>query len=141
MSNSNAWAVDSMPAYIILILGIGVIVLFFGIFTVAYADDQYALPEQLELVVVQQRFTGTCFSQNGVQNGVIDLNKFTQQQLAYCYNAPDSFYSFRLTLDGKTITTSNWKGGAVQRTEEKSVSIIKNNAVTTSLMKIEVRDE
>lgn len=99
------------------------IIIFFMIFFINYKRSEIAdIPIGVEDYLISYRFLNSpmCFAFEDKESKrsypqVIDIEKFTEQNLNNCYSAKGTnVKAFRLTLsygtDKKTIATSNWQG-------------------------------
>ncbi len=101
---------------------IGVLMVSFMIVAGRYLGELKKVPNTLPNLVYTERFISSpdCFAVYDVlveraYPTHIDVDKFNDEQLAYCYNVSDSrLRAFRLTLkygdNEKTIQTTNWNG-------------------------------
>jgi len=123
----------------------------FIIFLSAYRGQLSHTPEELHAELIMQRFINLpeCFayqdaSSGRVLLGVIDINKFTKEQLDQCYLTPEKEgiknYNFKFALEGekKEVLTNNFFND-VDFTVFKEVAVKKGDVVTKDKLIIYVQ--
>lgn len=121
-----AYIVGKKPTYFIIALFIlTLIFIIYGFAISGIASSLASYPEETEIDVIVSRFFNSpeCFAYHDedagiTYMGVIDLNKFKDENLNFCYPVGNSdVRSFRLLLKSpeleleKTIETKNFLGG------------------------------
>lgn len=101
------------------------------------------IPEGLEEYIFTQRFLNSkeCFTYQDkdtsrIYPGIIDLEKFKQENLDNCYKREGYMYApeFRLIINDKTIQTSDF---ASNKKISKQILIFKDNKFENAELKIE----
>ena len=99
----------------IMVFMLTMVIITFALILGNYRNDFVEIPPQLQAELISLRFTNVddCFAlseQDIVQPGIIDLNKFTNQQMDNCYQAGKDTYNFRLLLkeNGKELHSENY---------------------------------
>ena len=97
-------------------IAISVMVVFFAFVVGGYKSRLAAVPAELKAEFISLRFANIpqCFAyEDGVVHpGIIDMHKFTDEQMLKCYATEDKTgyrdFNFRLELNGKSIVTNNY---------------------------------
>lgn len=143
---SEMWAPDTMPFWIVFAIVLGFTAVFFAIVMISFGSAMLKVPEDFEGYILTQRFFGGCFLLNkeGIKPDVTDYSKFTQDRLNYCYN-PEETYAFMVSLKGQDlatnqIKTSNWlEGGKIIRKNVFAVKVSKDDKILNGVMEIEIQ--
>ena len=117
-------------------------------------SQQTRIRENLESLYLTQRFLKSpdCFTHsNGdvVARGVIDIKKFTDENLNKCYKIPPAaFPAFRLNLKSdtgqisSTIQTQNWNGNREPEIKmtPRNARILSNEKIQNGVMVVEIQN-
>jgi len=135
------WTVIYLPA---ILVAVTIIIFVFGFFIAGHKDKLTSVPEELQAELISLRFTNSCFAYQDpvtgrIYPGVIDISKFTEQQLQRCYTTKDqNEFNFRLQLGDKLITTNNYFN-LDHFVIEKKVLILEDNQYTPGTLSIGVQ--
>lgn len=111
-----AWTAIYLPLIMIVLT---LIIFVFAFFIAGHRDRLTAVPAELKGELISLRFTNNqnCFAYQDsltkrIYPGIIDLSKFTEDQLHRCYNTNletgGQDFNFRLQLGDKEIKTNNY---------------------------------
>ena len=101
---------------------VGIFMFMFFLVASRYISDLKIVPSSFDDVIYTQRFMSSidCFA---VYDDIsqrtmplhIDMKKFNDNVFKSCYPAKENERAYRLTIDDKTIKSSNWDGQASRR--------------------------
>ena len=150
---SQLWAVDTMPFWIIF----AILLAFTATFNIIYLSSQgtYKLNTgSVEEYVLIKRFifSPNCFllSRSPMEPNVIDFQKFSQDSLNACFKPSGTDFAFSLTLRPKddvfapeTIKTSNWleHGKSTKRQTNGNIRVNYNNENHEAQLNIDIQNK
>ncbi len=119
----SGYEIGKKPTYyVVIFFFLTISFMLFGFLIISEVSSSSSIPDNARTTVLINRFLNSedCFaykdSETGrVYPGIIDIEKFNENNLEKCYYAEKKYdsKSFRLTLNGediekKTILTTNW---------------------------------
>ena len=127
---------------------ITMVVLAFAYTIADYRNALTRVPPQLRAEMISLRFTDSCFAwvdeQNIIHPGILDANKFTEENLNKCYRTEQEkgfkAFNFRLNVAGKELVTNNYFHQD-DFTLHKEVLIKTQTGITKDVMVIYVQEK
>lgn len=154
----EGWAADTMPFYVIFIFIVGMLFLLFAYVAGRYGFEQYLIPEEFEMDVLERRFfADSCFGATDelgrVYTGTLDWDKFKQDRLDSCFSVSGPrFFAYQIQLELKeqknggenrksnVIRTSNWREReGVALKNARTVQVVRDHVVYDGELVIEVQ--
>ena len=149
------YAIDTAPFYAVFSIVVSGLFIFFVMILTSHSSDNVSIPENLEEFVLYQRFLRSpdCFVYEDLSGRshqlLIDLNKFTEDNLNTCYESGNNknIPAFKLTLSflekTKTIKTSNWDAKGIIKKKEpaKNIIVVNKNKKYPGKIIIEIQNE
>ena len=150
-AETELWAPDTMPFWIIFAVVLGFTAIYFAIIITSIGSRQIEIPKGLEEHILAKRFiySDNCFlfkdKEGGIKPDVIDYSKFSQERMNNCFSVQEGKYAYKLKLrignSEPELKSSNWDNElkAMAKSENR-VLVLKDKKVEEGVFVIETQN-